>query len=208
MYAATKFRALHPFPTILWTFSLLMLFAASPALAQGAGEDQGEGEEPIIVTDQGGYQSAQRALRRGTLGTALDSTRVTTFGGEDQGEGEEPIIVTDQGGYQSAQREQAFRADVAGARDETPPASPTLLGNYPNPFNPTTTINFNLPEAQPVRLAVFNVLGQQVQVLADGPMEAGRHEVRFLAGDLPSGLYLARLATPSGVIVQSMLLAK
>ncbi|WP_457652553.1 T9SS type A sorting domain-containing protein [Rhodocaloribacter sp.] len=183
-----------------------MLLAASPALAQG--QDEGEAEEPIIVTEMGGYQSAQRALRRGTLGTALDSTRVTTFGGEDQGEGEEPIIVTEMGGYQSVQREQTFRADVAGTRGEAPPASPTLLGNYPNPFNPTTTINFNLPEAQPVRLAIFNVLGQQVQVLADGPMEAGRHEVRFLAGDLPSGLYLARLATPSGVIVQSMLLAK
>ena len=112
------------------------------------------------------------------------------------------------GGYQSAQREQAFRAGVAGVRGEAPPASPTLLGNYPNPFNPTTTISFNLPEAQFVRLAVFDVLGRQMQVLADGPMEAGRHEVRFLAGDLPSGLYLARLATPSGTIVRSMLLAK
>ena len=93
-------------------------------------------------------------------------------------------------------------------RDDTPPASPSLLGNYPNPFNPTTTISFNLPEAQPVRLAVYNVLGQLVQVLADGPMEAGRHEVRFLADNLPSGLYLARLASPSGVIVRSMLLTK
>ena len=206
MHSVTKFRALYSLSAIFWTFSLLMLFAASPAIAQG--EDQGEGEEPIIVTDAGGYQSAQRALRRGTLGISMDSTRVTTFGGEDQGEGEEPIIVTDAGGYQSAQREQTLRADLSGVRDETPPASPTLLGNYPNPFNPTTTISFNLPEAQPVRLAVFNVLGQLVQVLADGPMEAGRHEVRFLADGLPSGLYLARLASPSGVIVRSMLLTK
>ena len=203
MHSVTKFRALYSLSAIFWTFSLLMLFAASPAIAQG--EDQGEGEEPIIVTDAGGYQSAQRAR---TLGTRIDSTRVTTFGGEDQGEGEEPIIVTDAGGYQSAQREQTLRADLSGVRDETPPASPTLLGNYPNPFNPTTTISFNLPEAQPVRLAVFNVLGQLVQVLADGPMEAGRHEVRFLADGLPSGLYLARLASPSGVIVRSMLLTK
>ena len=170
------------------------------------GEDQGEGEEPIIVTDAGGYQSVQHAR---TLGTRIDSTGASTFSkGQDEGEAEEPIIVTDAGGYQSAQREQTLRAGLSGVRDETPPASPTLLGNYPNPFNPTTTISFNLPEAQPVRLAVFNVLGQLVQVLADGPMEAGRHEVRFLAGELPSGLYLARLASPSGVIVRSMLLTK
>ena len=128
--------------------------------------------------------------------------------GQDEGEAEEPIIVTDAGGYQSAERDRTLGTDLAGVRDDTPPASPSLLGNYPNPFNPTTTISFNLPEAQPVRLAVYNVLGQLVQVLADGPMEAGRHEVRFLADNLPSGLYLARLASPSGVIVRSMLLTK
>lgn len=82
------------------------------------------------------------------------------------------------------------------------------LRNYPNPFNPQTTIRFTLNEAQPVRLTVYNILGQTVQVLIDGELAAGSHEASFHADDLPSGLYLLHLNTPTRTFVRSMLLAK
>ncbi len=91
---------------------------------------------------------------------------------------------------------------------EDAPTGTGLVTNYPNPFNPSTTIRFSLPEAARVRLGVFDVLGRQVRLLQDGVLEAGPHSVVFEAGDLPSGTYLYRLETPQGSFVESMLLTK
>ncbi|MCH8959770.1 MAG: T9SS type A sorting domain-containing protein, partial [Bacteroidetes bacterium] len=88
------------------------------------------------------------------------------------------------------------------------PEGYVLEPNYPNPFNPTTTIRFSVPEASPVRLVVYDVLGRQVRVLVDGTVSAGMHEVVFEAGDLPSGTYLYRLETPQGSFVKMMQLVK
>ena len=87
----------------------------------------------------------------------------------------------------------------------------SILGlerNYPNPFNPQTTIRFSLAKATAVKLVVYDVLGRQVRVLVDGSREAGLHEVTFEASDLPSGTYLVRLETPQGSFVQTMQLVK
>lgn len=73
------------------------------------------------------------------------------------------------------------------------PGEVTLLRNYPNPFNPATRIEFNLPEAAEVRLEIFNVTGQRVAVLIDEQRQAGRHQVVFDATGLASGVYISRL---------------
>ncbi len=93
------------------------------------------------------------------------------------------------------------------AVDETPNTF-VLEPNYPNPFNPRTTIRFGLPESAAVTLVVYDVLGRQVRVLVDGLRKAGMHEVVFEAGNLPSGTYLVRLVTPVGSFVQTMQLVK
>ncbi len=94
-------------------------------------------------------------------------------------------------------------AEVAGV-----PEAYVLEANYPNPFNPQTTIRFGMPESAQVRLMVYDVLGRPVRVLVDGTRAAGTHEVIFEAGDLPSGTYLVRLTTPKGSFVQTMQLMK
>jgi len=76
--------------------------------------------------------------------------------------------------------------------DEVPSAI-TLDPAYPNPFNPSTTISFALPEALSVSLEVYNITGQRVAVLAQGLMQEGRHDLRFDATDLSSGIYMIRL---------------
>jgi hypothetical protein len=73
------------------------------------------------------------------------------------------------------------------------PSSFMIIGNYPNPFNPGTTIIYSLPEDAFARLDVFNLLGEKVSSLAEGRLNAGRHTVRFDAPDLPGGVYIVRM---------------
>lgn len=69
------------------------------------------------------------------------------------------------------------------------PTQFALYENYPNPFNPSTTVQYALPREAHVRITVFNVLGQRVALLVDQQQIAGVHEVVFHAKDLPSGVY-------------------
>jgi len=82
-----------------------------------------------------------------------------------------------------------------------------LLGNYPNPFNPTTTIRFS-SNGERLHLRVYDTVGREVRTLADGVFSPGEHEVVFDAGELPSGMYFYRLESGSFQQVQSMLLVK
>jgi hypothetical protein len=70
----------------------------------------------------------------------------------------------------------------------------SLEQNYPNPFNPSTDISFALPAASHVKLTVYNVLGQEVETLADQQMEAGVHTLTWQANDYSSGVYFYRLS--------------
>ena len=73
------------------------------------------------------------------------------------------------------------------------PSGIELHQNYPNPFNPSTTIRYALPGAAQVSLKVFDVLGREVALLADGVRTAGQHEVKFTAAHLSSGVYVYQL---------------
>ncbi|MFH1568617.1 MAG: FlgD immunoglobulin-like domain containing protein [Gemmatimonadota bacterium] len=93
------------------------------------------------------------------------------------------------------------------------PASVQLLENYPNPFNGSTTIRYELPAAGTVRLAIYNALGQQVRVLVDGPQPEGVHRVEWNgrdAGGFPvsSGAYFSRLESGEGAQVRRMVLVQ
>ncbi len=68
-----------------------------------------------------------------------------------------------------------------------------LEQNFPNPFNPTTTIAYAIPKSGLVRLAVFNLLGQEVALIYEGVQNAGTHDVEFRNFDLPSGIYFYRI---------------
>lgn len=106
--------------------------------------------------------------------------------------------------YFTIQRSQGTSIDDEAAL----PTETTLEANYPNPFNPTTTVSFALPEAMPVRLEVFTTTGQLVATLVDAPMTSGMHHIEFRAENLASGLYLYRLTTPSGTLTRKMTLLK
>jgi hypothetical protein len=84
-----------------------------------------------------------------------------------------------------------------------------LKGNYPNPFNPTTQIVFDLPGAAAVTLKVYNTMGQQVAVLADRQaMSQGRQRMTFDGANLPTGMYFYRLTAGPYSATSKMLLLK
>lgn len=68
-----------------------------------------------------------------------------------------------------------------------------LFSNYPNPFNPSTTISYQVPAAKHILLRVYDAAGHEVATLVDGMKEAGFHSARFDASKLSSGIYFARL---------------
>ena len=80
--------------------------------------------------------------------------------------------------------------------------------NYPNPFNPTTAIKYSIPESGHVKLAVYNMIGEEVSTLINGQVEAGFYETTFDASNLPSGAYIYRLEAPGSVQIKKMLLLK
>jgi len=83
-----------------------------------------------------------------------------------------------------------------------------LIGAYPNPFNPVTTISFALPVASHVSLSVFNLQGQLVSNLVNGTREAGLNEITFDGSTLASGLYMYRMEAGDFVSMRKMVLMK
>ena len=91
------------------------------------------------------------------------------------------------------------------------PATPEtfeLSQNFPNPFNPSTTIEYQLPKDAKVTLKVFNLLGQEVAVLADGEQKAGYYSAQWNARSMSSGVYIYRLYAKEFVQTKKMILMK
>jgi hypothetical protein len=83
-----------------------------------------------------------------------------------------------------------------------------LYQNFPNPFNPSSKIYFDLPEAADVSLAVYDITGRKTATLINGYMPAGRHYAEFNGKDLASGIYFYRIETAEYSFIRKMLLLK
>jgi hypothetical protein len=94
------------------------------------------------------------------------------------------------------------------SRKESLPVSYNLEQNFPNPFNPNTTIKFSLPEASNVTLTIYNALGQKVGELVNSNFEAGRYSYQWNALDAASGIYIYELRTEKYVSMKKMILLK
>jgi hypothetical protein len=92
--------------------------------------------------------------------------------------------------------------------DVTGPLAFNLEQNYPNPFNPSTIIKYSVPEAGNIRLSVYNTVGEEIAVLANGYSESGSFEVTFDASNLSSGIYLYKLQSENSVQFKKMMLLK
>jgi len=145
-------------------------------------------------------------------GLAIDKIVLTT---------DAAFVPTGQGPAESPQAGPVVGKNGASGRDmlaldtevEVLPESFDLKANYPNPFNPTTTIAFDLPEASQVTLEVFDMMGRRVATLVNGDMAAGRYEAAWNAradngSSVASGVYIYRLRAGSFESVKQMVLMK
>ena len=83
-----------------------------------------------------------------------------------------------------------------------------LFQNFPNPFNPSTTVRFSIPIEAEVHLNVYNALGQEIAELVNNRLKEGYHEINFDATSLTSGIYFYRLETENFVDVKKMIIIK
>ena len=101
--------------------------------------------------------------------------------------------------------------EVISVVDETPlPQNFKLYQPYPNPFNPTITIRFNIPveSLRPTSLQIFNITGRLIEELVNGELEVGEHEIVWNANNHPSGVYFVRLESGEFVENQKVVLLK
>lgn len=88
------------------------------------------------------------------------------------------------------------------------PSKFALHPAYPNPFNPQTTIQFDLPRVTSIQLELFDALGRMIRVLENGITQAGSHEVVLSGRTLSTGVYFVVMSTPNQRMVQKLLLLK
>jgi hypothetical protein len=98
---------------------------------------------------------------------------------------------------------------VVSVHDEPDASNPLvfrLSQNFPNPFNPTTTISYYVPRSQHVEIAVFDILGNEIASLVKEFTSAGLHTVKFSKGALSSGIYFYRLSAKNVIQVKKLVL--
>ena len=96
-----------------------------------------------------------------------------------------------------------FNTNVAAIPEEF-----TVYPNYPNPFNPATTLRFDLPQSEQVMIEIYNTRGQRVAVLANQRFEAGSYSLHFNGAALSSGVYFYKITAGEHVHVNRMTLLK
>jgi hypothetical protein len=101
---------------------------------------------------------------------------------------------------------EVIESDVADR--ESVPVEFKLDYNSPNPFNPSTEISFTLPKNEKATLKIYDLLGREVRTLVNGYKKAGSYHVTFDGSNLPSGIYLYKLETPSFLKIHKMILMK
>ncbi len=131
-----------------------------------------------------------------------------TFSPLEEGEFEDVLVITSNGGDIQIPVSGNGVVGVFNPDDKTPPTEFTLFGNYPNPFNAETTIEFALPKASPVLIQLFSVSGELVDSYHLGNLVQGNHKFRISGEGYTSGLYFYRLTAGEHIAVDKMILLK
>jgi Tol biopolymer transport system component/N-acetylneuraminic acid mutarotase len=195
----------------------------------------GEGYWAVVVDERGGILAGDLLLSgiagRVELAPALqeyliasrsggEGLRVVFAGAQPLSGPGELLRVYPGVGPGSAQLTRAILNDgnlaVVLSSDATTTALPShfaLLGNYPNPFNPTTHLSYQLPGSTLVKLAIYDLLGQQVRVLVEGTQPAGYYQVLWDGRNeqgqpVASGIYIYRLESQGQAVHRRLLLLK
>jgi len=144
-----------------------------------------------------------------------------TFGGGDYDRGSSVQQTTD-GGYIITGGTESFgngssdvwliKTDSNGNLETSTivglPKTYTLLQPYPNPFNPTTTIEFSIPQTEFVTVKVYNIVGNEITTLINDELSIGNHSIQWDGSHQPSGIYFVKIESSSFVQTRKMVLLK
>jgi hypothetical protein len=161
------------------------------------------------ITPLGWLDVTDMAISAGSKGLGVDTTVSISFYNNME---KETIARVTLNSAQNAATHTWFKynppvTSVAAAGTNVP-GTIVLYDNYPNPFNPSTTIRYRLPILSSVTVSVFNTLGQLVATLVQREQDAGYHEIAFDARDLASGVYLYRLQAGEFVKSKKLILLR
>ena len=166
--------------------------------------------QPLSVQLQANPHVRYSVSRNGEPVGAMQSD--TVFVDEPQPDGETvTYTVIAHYRYGRSPASDALDVEIDLAAENVGAALPTrfaLRPTYPNPFNPSTTIAFDLPRATRVTLRIFDIAGREVETLVDREMPAGFHATSWNAATLPSGVYLAVMEAAGLRFAQKMMLLK
>lgn len=162
----------------------------------------------FLATNRGVFRSSDEGDSWQQKSVGIADTNVQAIALPDGGR--TVFAVSPTAAYVSNDDGDSWQMAVTGVDASTPPMPSqfALEQNFPNPFNPTTTISYALPTKGVVRLTVHNILGQLVTTLVFRESEPGIHQVGFQATGLTSGVYYYRLQSNATTITKRMLLLK
>jgi hypothetical protein len=190
---------------MLVRFSNVTVTSVNPTFSDETEYSVNDGSGPVVVQRSGRY-SYSNVPADTTLGKTIlrIGNKIASLTG---------IVYYSFNQYKFVPRTDAdfqgvILTGVDVSRDDVLPDAYALTQNFPNPFNPTTMIQYALPSAGPVTLRVYNMLGQEVSTLVNQVQAAGRYTVRFDAGSLASGLYFYRVQSGTFSAVKTMVLVK
>jgi hypothetical protein len=192
--------------------SFLIKIVAVDSVAGGDAWPADDMNANINISDDAGVNQITMRIDRDT---DIDGTTAPTF----------PIDVVGifnqydfaspyNAGYQILPRSLEDIKEVTAIGDKTAGIAPLqfkLYDAFPNPFNPATTLVFDLPvneSKNSIELSIFNVLGQKIAVLAKGKFNSGQHTYKWNAASVPSGIYFAVLNAGTSRKISRLLLIK
>ncbi|NOX36420.1 MAG: T9SS type A sorting domain-containing protein [Calditrichaeota bacterium] len=146
------------------------------------------------------------------ISDSVDGAR-SVYATDVDGDGDVDVLSASSKDHKIAWYENVGIVGIAENEQTGAPDAFNLLPNYPNPFNPGTTIRYHLPRASRVKLQVYNPLGQVVRTLVEGQQPAGRYTVQWDGRDasgrqLPAGVYFYRLKAGQFEQVRKMVLVR
>jgi hypothetical protein len=147
--------------------------------------------ESASFNASGGFTPYAWKVEPSDLGTISVSGSTGTFTAEKVGEGR--IFITSTTGLDSAIATIKVKEIVEVQAEHTYLYGFSLAQNFPNPFNPTTEIQYSIKEQSQVTITIYNTLGELISTIDEGPRSSGIYTLTFNASDLPSGVYFYNL---------------
>ena len=194
---------------------------AAPTLAAAAGDTLEDGGGLVVLTGSGLQPGlAVKLVRMGA--PAILASRIVwidydlvraEFDASLIRSGNFDLLVENPDGQTAVRVDGVFRVGQPVSSPTPSPPRFALAQNFPNPFNPATSIRFEVPQASSIDLAIFDLRGRRVATLHQGPIDAGYHTRRWEGRDdhgqgVASGMYFVRLVGPGFNSARKMMLAR